>query len=93
MSYSVRYGTSKYDSSRFRKNRKLILSVCFLFVVVLACLIYPGHVKTLRSHLFPASDPSVQQAFQTMNQNVSEGESLHDAAVAFCREVLFASNG
>lgn len=94
MSYIVRYGTSKYDSSTVSgKKKRLILSICMFLAAILVCTLFSEQVRELRRHLFPALEPSVQQAFKEMTQSVREGESLHDAAVAFCREVLFETAG
>lgn len=94
MSYIIRYGTSKYDSPKLSgKRKRLILSICVLLAVILVCTLFSEQVSEFRRHLFPALEPSARQAFKEMTQNVRAGESLHDAAVAFCREVLFETAG
>lgn len=94
MSYTIRYGTSKYDYYKFSgKKMRLLLSACLLFAVILVCTVFSEYVRELRRHLFPAFEPAVRQAFENMALNVNNGEPLHDAVVAFCREVLFEASG
>ena len=94
MSYTIRYGTSKYDSYKSTGTKmRLILSLGLLFAVVISCTVFSEQVREFRRYLFPAFEPAVRQAFENMTQSVDNGEPLRDAVVAFCREVLFDASG
>ena len=94
MGYRILYGTSRFD--RIHKiSGKVISAVSLLALaaVITLCVIFPQEISSLRDRLFPVFSPSVREAYSDMTQDISEGVSPYDAAVTFCREVLFETSG
>lgn len=94
MSYSIQYGTSRYDSKIVdKKKRWLVMSICLLCVAVLICAVFSEQISDLRRHILPFFEPQVQAAFEQMAVQIGDGVEFQDAATAFCREILFEAAG
>ena len=92
MSYTVQYGTSRYDkviSKKKGKRKWIYLSV--IAVVLLLSILFPAKFSVMRKHFLPFFEPEVINAFQEMTLDISEGAGVYDATAAFCREIIRVS--
>lgn len=89
MSYSLRYGDCRYDRRLPSKRKtKFALAAAVLTVVVALQIFFPSQMAQFRKHVFPFFDSSVRQAFGEMTASIEQGDSLEEAAVVFCREII-----
>lgn len=91
MAYTVYYtetGEIERNNIALKKsNHKILVSLCLVLLFVF------GTVKLLSSEriqqfLIPGDPQITKAAFAEMTQSVREGQSVEDAVVAFCRQIL-----
>ena len=81
----------EYSSGRYGKQGSWICKPITLILLLLAILngIYycSGNLANLREKLMPWTQPHVQAAVLNMREEIAEGQPLHEAVAAFCREI------
>lgn len=85
MSYCIRYETKKHPWQKRINRRKTavrIVSVC-LILLLIGCF-YMGNMGLL----LPGDPDVTAQALENMTDALSSGDSLKDAVVTFCQEIL-----
>ena len=88
MSYNITYNPelkTRYPVVRKKRgkplNTALILLVCFVALYVLT--------RSGIMHYFIPGDPEVTtEAFSTMVKRVGEGETVSNAVIGFCKEII-----
>ena len=81
--------TPKRSAVRQGGNRvRIMTAVFFLCFLMLAKILYPQEVDTLRDALLPPEQASARQAFSRMITDLREGETVEDAIAGFCRYVI-----
>ena len=85
MSYSIRYETKKHPWQKRCDHRKTITRfVCFCVILLMI-----GYFGIGRMHNLLPGDPNVTAiALENLTESISSGDSLKDAIVAFCQEIL-----
>lgn len=92
MSYCVEYNPElniKYPKPKIKKSfptKKLI----YLLVFFVASYIFMQ--GKLYRYLLPGNPDVTISAFSTMVESVGEGDSVKDAVVAFCQEIILNGN-
>lgn len=90
MSYTTQYGVCRYDKQNRPQKHLFMICIAVLFAaIILLQIAFPAHVENIRSVLFPFMAPNVQEAFSEMVGNLRSGTDFSEAAVVFCREVLY----
>lgn len=85
MSYSIRYETRKHPWQKRIHNRKTIVRiVCFCVILLLTGYFGIGKMQDL----LPGDPGVTAQALEHMTESISSGDSLQEAIVAFCQEIL-----
>jgi len=89
MSYSLRYGESRYDKRPTSKRKKqYMVAFAVLLSVIVLYLLFPAQLTQVRRYLLPFLEPTVQEAFISMAESIDGGSSLGEAAGVFCREII-----
>ena len=92
MGYRIVYGPP--IRSRERKPaagvriRNLIAVFLFLFAVIVR-LCWPEGAGMLREYLLPGDLSSVEEAYTVLLDQLRNGEELREAALVFCRSILY----
>ena len=85
MSYCIRYETKKHPWQRRIDRRKRIVLILSLSLILLLI----GHFWVGRSHsLLPGDADVTALALDNMSDALASGESLKEAIVTFCQEIL-----
>ena len=74
----------KYDP----KRHKIIIGIV-IFMILTGSLIRPVRDK-IKQYILPGDWFVTESAFDTMIQNIKDGETLYDATAAFCQEIIDA---
>lgn len=94
MSYRIVYGPMpKVDQIRKGSSLRLrLLTAGFILLFVLAIkTLYPEGVQVLQKILSPGETGVTEAAFSEMISNLRNGETMADAVMAFCRQVIDGS--
>ncbi len=84
MAYTIRYGTSAFESKSHTKRKRRWLFVCF--GIILCCLFALD--DNLRLCLLPGDPAVTAAALDTLQGNLRAGQTLRDAFTAFCLEII-----
>ena len=93
MGYRIHYGENVIKEyipeSKNRSNIKLlwVLIVCCAFIFA-----FSRNKDTIINYLLPGNKEVTRAAISTFADDLRHGESLSDAAVAFCREIIENAN-
>ena len=89
MAYHIRYGktTAKEFFARLRYSENFKLYNWIAISVLVFTISLLGKVGAL-DFLIPGDRAVTKEAFQTMVEEVREGERVSDALTAFCEEIL-----
>ena len=90
MGYTIRYGPEPkaVKQRRMRNSRIWVFAAMLALTVILASYFYPVEMQLLKESLFPWTQPSVKAAFAEFLTDLRSGDTLHDAATAFCLEII-----
>lgn len=90
MSYKISYGPPVLSSKMHSRKPSRRLKSIFAVILLAAALFLSGHFRSdpLFQALFPWCRPEVCQAFSTFSQDMKDGDSFSDAAIAFCLEIV-----
>lgn len=89
MGYKIKYGNATqktkitYTSSHYFR----IALVALTSLVIIFAILSVGK-DTLRTYFIPGNPDVTQAAFSQMITDLSNGESLGDAFVVFCKEII-----
>lgn len=91
MGYEIRY--EKFEALPCRKTRRggrfaSLVGAFLLAFLLLTQAFWPAGTEKLRELLLPGDPEVTAQAAATLVSGLRAGESLTDAAVTFCREIL-----
>lgn len=91
MGYRIEYGSGEavtYLEPKSRGNRLLLTGCFFLLFCAVASSVWPGQWQRAKDYLIPGDPAVTKAAFSGMTGQLRLGETLEDAVVAFCREVV-----
>ena len=88
MSYRIEYNPEKKIKTadhRFFLPITLLLLLCAIINGIYYC---SGNLSDLREKLMPWTQAHVQTAVEEMREDIAEGQPVHEAVAAFCREMI-----
>lgn len=91
MGYRIEYGDTpvRWKTERLRWGRiALYGGICFLLFCVLTVTYWPAGAEMLADWIYPGDAEVTRQAFHQMALQLRAGESVKDAVMVFCREIL-----
>lgn len=91
MGYRIEYGengTAAYFVKKEGGHRGMLTIGFFLLFCVLTSTLWPSRWQLAKDYLIPGDPAVTKAAFSEMTQQLKDGESLEDAVVTFCREVM-----
>ena len=92
MSYHITYNPDlrkKYPTAKKGKNKPLKIALLLLAVFV---AVYTFMQSGLARYLIPGDPEITTEAFSAMVKRVGEGESVGNAIVVFCREIVHSTH-
>lgn len=90
MSYVIRYGPDEPPGFHKRQMKTNVVLLLLVFAVF-ALIVYgqfPQEIELFYHNLFPWTRTEVQAAFESLKQDIRNGEFFFDAVTAFCRDVI-----
>ena len=90
MGYTIHYGPEpKVAKLRHKHHGGIwIIAAMLALTVMIANYFRPEEMRLLKEALFPWTQPAVKAAFAEFVTDLRQGDTLHDAAAAFCIEVI-----
>ena len=95
MGYKIVYGPSIRSHDRADaaggRIRSLIAVFLFCFAVTVR-LCWPEGAEILREYLIPGDLSAVEEAYTVMLEQLRNGGQLREAALVFCRTILYEAS-
>lgn len=90
MGYTIHYGPAPkiVKQRRIRSLRIWVITALLALTIILANHFRPEEMQLLKESLFPWTQPAVKAAFAEFMADLRSGDTLHDAAAAFCLEII-----
>jgi len=91
MGYRIEYGAGSTVTYSIQKEKRHLLSMTagfFLLFCTLTSALWPDQWQLARDYLIPGDPAVTKAAFSEMTRQLKAGDSLEDAVVTFCREVV-----
>jgi hypothetical protein len=89
--YRIEYGKDRSVTYFDKKEKRYrgIMTVCFFMLFcALTSVLRPAQWKQAKDYLIPGDAEITAAAFSEMTYQLQNGESLEDAVVTFCRDVI-----
>ena len=91
MAYNLRYGSSKYDKkpSVLKRMPMHLFAGVLAILMMVFCIFNSKEVNSICERIFPFLGNDVRNALSEMVNSIEKGCEPEEAAVVFCREVLY----
>lgn len=95
MGYRIEYGQTVQreainETGSFNIKKKTVYIA--LIILAAALLLFCAKTNTVRNLLLPGDPAVTEQALNTFAEQLRAGESIGDAATAFCQEIVTGAN-
>ena len=92
MGYRIVYGPVLHKQINRNKSPgriRYLTAFSFFILAVTVRLLWPEATEILREYLLPGDLSLAEEAFSALLYQIRNGEGLRDAALVFCRTILY----